>query len=362
MTDPAGEDQEAMPSAEPALPADEAMRAAEPTSATEGDATSPPRKSTIGPSAKLSKFGAFVEWFTRSRALRATQEALTSDPQRSAHQQHARAALEVAQRIRYPVEPLSGDPTLLALEAFSQATYWALAARVGEAPATRADAWEHLEERELNKLEQPDPVRSLFCASDAERGEQDPVALALALRDMERLAKSLVAEVSGAATRLASLRAQRGLRLGTVAILITVLGTWGIFRISRGANLATLATWRTSSTLNNCTPETHKCEGKDFPPFFCTAQESAPWIEYDFGARRRVAKVIVTNREDCCKERAVPLLVEISDDRKTWKKVGGISKAFDEATISFPPVSTRYLRLRVPKQTILHLNDVRIYR
>lgn len=302
-----------------------------------------------------------LEWFTRSEALDEVRGTLDAEARVASFKRHAAAALEVGQRILRPIEPIQGNGALVALEAFIQATFWSLAAIAGSPANSRAEAWNRLDavgvpQKDLELLAR------VFVANDRVRGELSDTELSVSLKGFEELATRLVRTVHEPDTRLKALRAQRGLRSGVAALLVCIAAGYGIYRASRGVDLASVATWRASSTLDGCTPEAHKCQGKPFSAFFHTKDEDSPWLEYDFDGRRRISRVVVQNRRDCCKERAIPLLVEVSDDRKTWRKVAERKNEFDEVTLSFAPTSARYLRLRVPKTTALHLHSVRIYR
>jgi hypothetical protein len=66
----------------------------------------------------------------------------------------------------------------------------------------------------------------------------------------------------------------------------------------------------------------------------------------------------VTNRTDCCSDRTVPLVAEISDDRATWKEIGRRDAEFTTWVLTFPPDRARYLRLRIARKSTFHLKEV----
>jgi hypothetical protein len=70
--------------------------------------------------------------------------------------------------------------------------------------------------------------------------------------------------------------------------------------------------------------------------------------------------VRVRNRRNCCSERAVPLVVEVSTDNEHWLEVTRNEQDFSEWKGSFAPVQARWVRLRVPRKTVLHLRRVRV--
>ena len=91
---------------------------------------------------------------------------------------------------------------------------------------------------------------------------------------------------------------------------------------------------------------------------FHTAWEENPWIEFNLGKPTPIHHIEAHNRVDCCQERAVPLVAEVSNDRVQWRQVGRRDSAFSVWKLTFPPASARFVRLRVPRPTIFHLKGV----
>ena len=149
--------------------------------------------------------------------------------------------------------------------------------------------------------------------------------------------------------------------VAAVAAFVLVVGLGGYF-IVRGPNILDGRAWRTSSMLFTCHPEQHDCGGSVTDIFFCTAEDESPWIEYDLGGNKHFTKVVVKNRTDCCSERAVPLVLEASDDRTTWRQLAIQSAPFKTWSPSLGKERARYLRLRVPRRSFLHLEAVEVYR
>ena len=99
----------------------------------------------------------------------------------------------------------------------------------------------------------------------------------------------------------------------------------------------------------------------DHGPFelvFHTKNESDPWVIIDLGETRKISKVSLLQRSDCCKDRGVPLVVEVGDESQTFVEVASRKEPFAEWTAKFPPQSARYVKLRATKRTYLHLRDV----
>jgi hypothetical protein len=93
---------------------------------------------------------------------------------------------------------------------------------------------------------------------------------------------------------------------------------------------------------------------------FHTDPQDNPWIEFDLGKPTGVHRIDVENRDDCCQDRAIPLVVELSNDRTSWKEVARRDKDFSTWVARFPATRARYVRLRVPRSTTFHLHAVAI--
>ena len=89
-------------------------------------------------------------------------------------------------------------------------------------------------------------------------------------------------------------------------------------------------------------------------------EEIDPNIVFDLKKTQSVSGVRVVNRPDCCPGRGIPLVVEVSEDLKTWKEVARRSRDFSTWRVNFPKVKARYVKLHAPNKNILHLQQVRI--
>ncbi len=138
------------------------------------------------------------------------------------------------------------------------------------------------------------------------------------------------------------------------AVLALVLG---VRAIVLGPNLAAGKPFRTSSSWSGCSADPGCLQ-----QLFHTDPQESPWIEFDLGAPTRVHRVEIENRDDCCQDRAIPLVVELSINATAWKEVARREKDFSSWVAKFPPTSARYVRLRVPRSTVFHLHKVAIRR
>jgi hypothetical protein len=93
---------------------------------------------------------------------------------------------------------------------------------------------------------------------------------------------------------------------------------------------------------------------------FHTGQEKSPWILIDMKKPRRISEIVLKNRDDCCKERGLPLVVEIGETPQAFRVLGTRRDVFDDWTLRFEPREARYVRLRSEAETYLHLKDLEI--
>jgi len=102
---------------------------------------------------------------------------------------------------------------------------------------------------------------------------------------------------------------------------------------------------------------------------FHTAVEKAPYWQVDLGESVPIAKIVVYNRCDAS-TRCLDLYAAISDDAVQWRTIWeNDGTDFFGATDSKPrvvvfdkqPVKGRYLRLAIPSENCLHLDEVQVY-
>jgi hypothetical protein len=296
--------------------------------------------------------------------------ALIADDPRRVRLQRARIAAEVADGALDPVDPLAFASTVpLALSCYREAAYWALLAQdtALEAPDLQT------------AIERSAPEIVSFAAggekgiASLRRDFVDKTFVELAslreqeLGDVARAAKTfvhaLLARKTDAERRLVALRDERRRRVtiaGLLAFAIVAAGSVGYLRVRTAPDLALGKPWRTSSTLAQCKPEVERCAGARTKMFFSTVEEESPWFELDLGRPHSVAVVEVDNRTDCCIDRARGLTVELSMDAKTWVAVARQPGSFHSWQAHFPSRQARYVRLMVPRKTVLHLERVAV--
>lgn len=293
------------------------------------------------------------EWFLRPAAMReARAVAAGPDGRRKGPAAQVDLLAEVARRVAEPVEPLPpGSRAAVQLALYRDTTYWALVAmRPDETSAPDlATLWNETPPELLQEaaggIEAAEAVRKTLAD-----GEHAPL-LEVTDEDAARAGKfvaALVALVDIPRRRMQRVRFQRGSRMGLAAVAL-LLVAYGVRALILGPNLVSGRPFRTSSSWAGC-----PCDGI----FFHTEKENNPWLEYDLGKPKAFQSIEIKNRPDCCEERAIPLVLEVSNDRTNWTEVVRRDKEFTTWTAKFPRRTARYVRLRVPRITELHFKEV----
>jgi hypothetical protein len=300
------------------------------------------------------------DWILRTRALREARARAggSSEEYRRAVDQ-VKMLAEVARRVAEPVEALPrGSRPAVLLALYRDAVYWALVAdqarKAGAAGAPDLAAlWAASDQTLLQKAAGEEARLNLLRGALLERptGEslkatEDEVAAA------RLFVENLLWELDAPARTIERLQVQRWTRL-TAIVVVLVGAVIGVRAALRGPNLVGARVFKTSTSLPECTAP-NRC----VDVFFHTQPQNEPWIDFDLGSVKTVSRVEVRNRTDCCADRAVPLIVEVSLDDKTWKQVARRDTEFTDWKATFPKEKARHVRLRVPRSSTLHLEDV----
>ena len=296
--------------------------------------------------------------------------------------ERSRLAHLLAARALNPPEPLPfAGSAAAAAELSRQAAYWALSAHresargsaeseAAAAPLTPSELWlasdAKLIERAAGDTANAAAIRAVFCdesfAGFAERSARDQADLAGRLSAFaERLLEPLV-QPQRAQERAWARRIQ--ILLGACVLVVGLVYGINLWRKSHALNadMAPSASWTTSSRYApecSCTSPEQQCSNcPNF--FFHTDGENQPSILFDLHQARTLSSVIVENRLEYGQERAVPLLVEVSTDKKNWREVAKRTQEFTTWRADFTRVEARWVRLSVPRRTYLHLSRVRL--
>jgi len=179
------------------------------------------------------------------------------------------------------------------------------------------------------------------------------------LRALREVVSRLVHPLEAGMARLSSLRIMRVLRIGTVVAVAagTVYAggaTWKSYR--RGPNFALHTQASASSNFAGYDTAAGVVDGNTSDLGMHTAQQERPWLQIDLGQMRPIRQVVVFNREDCCRDRAVPLTLEVSADGKDFREIARRDFEFSKWRATVGPVEARYLRFTSLKKTWLHFN------
>ena len=281
--------------------------------------------------------------------------------------QRAESALAHGLRILDPADPLpSGPAPHLATLLLREAAYWALrslqvsgaslSAQLAKVPAPilafAAGGEDHA-----------DRARDLLLR-DARLDATRPVEeVELEAQELARIVRGFLDCSRGPQEEIARIQASRVFRLGGVALgVLALIGAlvWGGTRFVQPPDLLPGKPWRASSAYKNFNVGAHQVDGNSTQVFFHTNEETNAWIEFDLQKPTQFRSVTLKNRTDCCSERAVPLVIESSDDRNHWTELARKSDDFRSWTAKFAPKTARYVRIRTLKRTWLHLEGVNV--
>jgi hypothetical protein len=299
-----------------------------------------------------------AEWVLRRQALRAAREAvIPRGARRDRAVGQARLLLEVARRVAEPAERFpSGARPPVRIALYRQAAYWALVAGRPDdtdPPPDLGAAWSGTDPERLRRAANGELNQEAVKRLLVDRSDPDPLDVpaedAARARDF---AQTLLAELDAPKRQVGRTLLQRWSRV-TLVLLAFVILVMGVRKLTLGSNLLADKPLRVSSSWAGCSQDP-VCPAL----LFHTDHELNPWVEFDLGARKTFHRLEVTNRDDCCGERANPVVAEISDDRASWKEIARRDKEFTSWTVTFPAKTARYLRLRIPKFATFHLKDV----
>lgn len=272
--------------------------------------------------------------------------------------QRAKVLFDAAERLQHDGPPSERGRQLARLDLYRQASWWGL---VAMSPSSTKD-WGNL----LLGLPGVSERSTALLTATAEADEAlDDAALSAAVADLAAVARRVMTLLEAPDRALQSywhrqtVRAALGFMMGLVLIPSIA---FGLTELLKPADLAKGKPWRASSKYADCYPHIISCGGARTAIFFHTLQENEPWVEIDLGAPTEFTSVEVWNRSDGWGDRAYPLALEVSDDQSSWRFVNRQDEEQKVWRVKFQPLTARYVRLRALRNTILHLDSVRVYR
>jgi hypothetical protein len=315
-----------------------------------------------------------VDWFWRGSELaKARREQPELSERAAVFAQRARASADIAQNMLMSDEPGELSSEGSACETYRQSSYWALCALHAQAePGVEPEAeriWETLDDTLLVAAapgeERVERLRSALRSGSFLYFAELPLAEQQTLLvELRKLAQALLAKLAERATVLDAIYLQRAWRVASLGLFALCLALSPAFAkkiLEAQSELLAGKPWRVSSQYEVCcTSPAQQCT--DHPNyFFHTKEETNPWLEFDLGKERKISKVRVDNRLDCCTERADPIVIEVSTDQKHWRKVARHEGVFTTWETQFSPVHGRYLRVHLLKHDYFHLSAVHAY-
>ena len=179
---------------------------------------------------------------------------------------------------------------------------------------------------------------------------------------LQQRARALSAIVAVARQQPLSQRQLDIRRRARWAVLLLVVslvsfGGWLAYDRSELGNVALGKPW-TASSQSQGKPLSGTLTNSAKHFFFHTSGQEQPWIEIDLGEPTRVSSLAVVNRDDCCQNRALPLVLEASSDHVTWRELARRTQIFDTWHASFDPAMARWVRLRASNVGVLHLKRI----
>jgi hypothetical protein len=311
-----------------------------------------------------------IDWYTCRPQRQKAQAAASASPRELELLARAKAAYSSANLLNEPADPSRRDlAPAHAAALYAEALVWALwSYRAGEDAPKPEALWSAAAAPVVRELALPEEriaeVGRLLAApslamvlADRPNAERDDAARLLkraalvAIDVRERPFRAVDGVTLVAFARVAL----------TVLVLLTAIGAAIALRPEK-PNLAAGKPWTTSSSMFECHPAQAECGGAKTRIFFHTREEQDPWLQYDLGSKLAFSSMLIQNRQDGETDRAVPLIVEVGDDGTHFRQLARRDTEFSAWKPSFPTVTARYVRLRVPRRSMLHLEEVDVYR
>jgi len=319
------------------------------------------------------------EWIWRSRAMASARARRAERSYVRACEKRARITTEVGERSLDPSVPFSaGSASHLVVRLFAEAIGWWLRAAENASGAAGTPDFRPPDQAELRELASAQrALLTKVVGDDAAlhrvleyllepnfgAGDAPPPETEAAARELGKVSRALERALATSEDDLDTLYFERLVRVGLSALVLlaSIAGILALReRLDEKDDISLGKPWTVSSSYDLvCRSPEHDCAAK-VSYFFHTQLESDPWFEIDLQKELTFSRVHAFNRRDCCAERAVPLVIEVSLDHTNWREVTRKTESFDAWKAKFASVRARYVRLRVARSSILHLWDVRV--
>lgn len=202
-------------------------------------------------------------------------------------------------------------------------------------------------------------VRALLCDTRPLAFDELPSDEALAKRsEVETTALWLRGLVD--ARTLGQIKWSRIRRLGMTGLILFAGMAFGVSKVAAPKNIALGKPVQMSSRRPQCPPGTGEAglppsglvDGTVSPAYdICTNFEVRPWVTLDLQGVRRIAKIVVYDRGDCCwGSYDLPAVLELSEDGTNFREVARRTtpySAVDPWVIKLDRQSAKFVRIRV---------------
>ena len=303
----------------------------------------------------------------RDELARARESAARFTAEQREYLRRAKLAFELGELASNPGNAVrSGSTAPLAANLFRQSLYWALLSQHPELGLASPEAiWAGAGSAELASIAASDDelarIAAVMRSTFIELAEGSLETQRATVQLLRRSATRVLATAQRVLWQLEWSKLKRVVRLFLLAVtcIIPIVVTIALWPPK--PDLAKGKPWHASSIGIECHPEKSDCGGVTTDIFFHTKVEANPWFEYDFGSPLAFSSLTIRNRSDFGPERAVPMVVEVSNDDKTFHEIASRTDSFSTWKPSFPTQHARYLRLRVTRETCLHLEAVKVH-
>jgi len=187
-----------------------------------------------------------------------------------------------------------------------------------------------------------------------------------AARTLGRTAQHLIGSFASDREKIERLRFQRWLRIGPALLTLVALLGLGARWLGNHRQQDNLAFHRpviASSTLDVAYRSSDRLVDGNVSNvgFHTTPEDPNPWAMVDLGSSKRFSRVVMYNRADCCQERQVPMVLEVSADGVRFERLAERQVKFDKWTVQGLRATGRYVRFRLEGTGMFHLAEVAIY-
>jgi hypothetical protein len=284
------------------------------------------------------------------------------------------AAMLDADHLAFPAEGKTS--ALLLLRAAAALLVRAELSRVGIDPgpeATAEDCWARLAGHPSLASVMADATeeeRSFMDAGLSSQGQRRLVELpqeqrGRAVLALLKLTRGLAAPMEEDSLRLRTVLVVRWARITACALAVGV-GIWPLVAEIRSLTAAPNLALHRRVTVDNPHPTfpidpSALVDGNRSNLGFHTAVGQNQHVTIDLGSIRRISRVVVYNRVDCCQGRAVPLRVELSADGQNFRRAAERADSFDRWQVKLPPTDVRHVRLTDLSTNAFHLSEVEVY-